>query len=159
MTVCDLPPLSWSCITSTGSSIDDLTPLLSNNLQRVTWCYYLEPVYITSFHLPAAFRVPHIWLGGCLEDAPATKSSTTSPSLRKRKAENSVTDASSHISKACKLGTAQLQTPSTPISEHCSPSPADMDSEDEIMSGSQSADELDLDEGTQDSELGSIAGT
>lgn len=33
-----------------------------------------------------------------------------------------------------------------------------MDSEDEIMSGSQSADELDLDEGTQDSDLGSIAG-
>lgn len=95
---------------------------------------------------------------GVSEDAPASKSFITFPSLRKRKAQSSVTDASSHISKARKIGTAQLQTPSTPTSEHCSQSPADMDSEDEIMSGSQSADELDLDEGTQDSELGSIAG-
>jgi hypothetical protein len=33
-----------------------------------------------------------------------------------------------------------------------------MDSDDEIMSDSPSADELDLDDGTQDSEVGSIAG-
>jgi hypothetical protein len=33
-----------------------------------------------------------------------------------------------------------------------------MDSDDEIMSDSPSADELDLDDGTQDSDIGSIAG-
>jgi len=44
------------------------------------------------------------------------------------------------------------------MTEHGSPSLPDMDSEDDFMSDSLSGDEIDFDEGTQDSDVGSIEG-
>lgn len=97
--------------------------------------------------------------GGRLCETHLPPHSVTTSAQRKRKASDIEFDSSlSQTSKSRKIKSSQLQTPSTPVSERRSPSPGTMDSEDEIMSGSQSADELDLDEGTQDSDLGSIAG-
>ena len=51
-----------------------------------------------------------------------------------------------------------MQHPTTPVTEHGSPSVQDMDSEDEFMSDPPSGDEIDFDEGTQDSDIGSLGG-
>ena len=68
--------------------------------------------------------------------------------MKKRKAsdENLV-----EPTKARKLNPPLTPTPGTPVS---AASPPQMDSDDEVLSDIQSADELDLDEGTQDSEIG-----
>ncbi len=85
---------------------------------------------------------------------------TTPPQIKKRKAEECVSDALRHSStKSLKTSVVAAQRPSTPVSEHGSPPLRDMDSEDEFMSDPPSGDEeIDFDEGTQDSDIGSIDG-
>jgi len=79
--------------------------------------------------------------------------------VKKRKAEECVAGAlNSYSSKSRKTSVPQVQAPTTPITEHGSPSLQAMDSEDEFMSDPPSGDELDFDEGTQDSEIGSLGG-
>jgi hypothetical protein len=68
--------------------------------------------------------------------------------VRKRKA---LDESFSDSAKSRKLNPPLTPTPGTPISE---PSLSKMDSDDEVLSDMQSADELELDEGTQDSDIG-----
>ena len=83
-----------------------------------------------------------------LRDAAARSATITPSQLKKRKASD---ESLVESTKSRKLNPPPVPTPGTPVSE---PSPLKMDSDDEVMSDLQSADELDLDEGTQDSDIG-----
>jgi hypothetical protein len=76
----------------------------------------------------------------------------TGPQTRKRKAKDSFEDNSNP--KALKTGPL-LDTPATPITEPGSPALQAMDSEDEFLSDVTSQED-DFDEGTQDSDDGSL---
>jgi hypothetical protein len=81
---------------------------------------------------------------------------TTPPQTRKRKAPNTFEDRAVTAAKSSKKeSAAQLETPTTPLTELDSPIPQPMDSDDEFMSDASSQEEEDF-EGTQDSEAGSV---
>ncbi|RMD41307.1 hypothetical protein DV735_g3835, partial [Chaetothyriales sp. CBS 134920] len=90
-------------------------------------------------------------------DAAALPPATTPTPLGKRKAfESAGGEAGSPSAKARRIDGTLLQTPGTPVSEE-RPSPCGtMDSDEDMMSDLLSGDEVDLDDGTQDSEIGSI---
>ncbi|RMZ91801.1 hypothetical protein DV736_g979, partial [Chaetothyriales sp. CBS 134916] len=92
-------------------------------------------------------------------DAAALPPATTPTQIGKRKASESVgDDAGSKSAKSRKIDAIAVQTPGTPISEERRSPSATMDSDDDMMSDLLSGDELDFDDGTQDSEIGSIGG-
>jgi hypothetical protein len=81
---------------------------------------------------------------------------TTPPQTRKRKAPNTFEDRAITAAKSSKKeSAAQLETPTTPLTELDSPIIQPMDSDDEYMSDASSQEEEDF-EGTQDSEAGSV---
>ncbi|RJE17045.1 hypothetical protein PHISCL_10618, partial [Aspergillus sclerotialis] len=91
-------------------------------------------------------------------DAAALIKANTTPQSKKRKAAECVTDASSNGPvKSRKTSPPPAQRLSTPVTEHGSPSLKAMDSEDDFMSDPPSGDEIDFDEGTQDSDIASLA--
>jgi hypothetical protein len=78
---------------------------------------------------------------------------TTGPQTRKRKANDSFQDASH--AKALKKAPL-LDRPATPVTEQGSPAVSVMESEDEFLSDVTSQEDEDFDEGTQDSDDGSL---
>lgn len=78
---------------------------------------------------------------------------TTGPQTRKRKANDSFEDSSTakNLKKA-----PLLDTPATPLTEPGSPAVSAMESEDEFLSDVTSQEDEDFDEGTQDSDDGSL---
>lgn len=112
-------------------------------------------------HLPIrSFSPPTLVAACCLARRHSCRPQlTTTPQSKKRKVEECVTDASRNDpSKTRKTSTLPAQGPSTPITEHSSPSLKAMDSEDDFMSDPPSGDEMDFDEGTQDSDIASLGG-
>jgi hypothetical protein len=93
----------------------------------------------------------------CLDrDAAAFEVAITSQ-LRKRKVSDSLQEDYAQPDAKSRKITSLPQEPGTPVSNRRSPTPV-MDSDDDMMSVFHSEDELELDEGTQDSEVGSIDG-
>lgn len=78
---------------------------------------------------------------------------TTGPQTRKRKANDSFEEIST--AKALKKA-PRLETPATPLTEPGSPSLSAMESEDDFLSDVTSQEDEDFDEGTQDSDDGSL---
>jgi hypothetical protein len=78
---------------------------------------------------------------------------TTGSQTRKRKAKDSLEDAST--AKALKKAPL-LDRPATPLTEPGSPTRSVMESEDEFLSDVTSQEDDDFDEGTQDSDDGSL---
>lgn len=78
---------------------------------------------------------------------------TTGPQTRKRKANDSFEDANK--AKALKKAPV-LDRPATPLTEPGSPTVSAMESEDEFLSDVTSQEDEDFDEGTQDSDDGSL---
>lgn len=84
---------------------------------------------------------------------------TTPPLTRKRKASDAIAaeltkEEVTRKSKTKKTTPTEIPTPSTPLTETDIATPRNMDSDDDMMSVG-SADDLDLDDGTQASDLGS----
>lgn len=78
---------------------------------------------------------------------------TTGPQTRKRKASDSFGDLGS--AKVVRKGPL-LDRPATPLTEPGSPTMSAMESEDEFLSDVTSQEDGDFDEGTQDSDDGSL---
>jgi hypothetical protein len=78
---------------------------------------------------------------------------TTGPQSRKRKANDSFEETST--AKALKKP-PRLERPATPLTEPGSPTLSAMESEDEFLSDVTSQEDEDFDEGTQDSDDGSL---
>ena len=79
--------------------------------------------------------------------------STTGPQTRKRKAKDSLEDTST--AKALKKAPL-LDRPATPLTEPGSPAVSVMESEDEFLSDATSQEDDEFDEGTQESDDGSL---